>query len=358
MRASQPELPPAPGRTVRWAGPLLAPLAAVYGGVIAARNFWYDQAGHSIDAQLPVISVGNLTSGGVGKSPLVLCVAQQLLGMGEKPAIVTRGYGARTGEIPDEVLEFRERLPGVAVVVEPNRRAGVAIAARDYAATCAVLDDGFQHRQLARDLDLVVIDALQPWGGRRLLPAGHLREPLTSLRRADALIVSRVNQASPEAYASICEVLQQYAASRPILRAEVSHRGVTRLNGRHEPLDSLGYQSLLPVCGIGNPQTFLNSVQEHAGHLSPPLIFRDHHRYSEHDVVRIADCARRGGAHAVITTLKDWVKLAVLWQAAAPHDLPLLRLDVALTLGEDAARLDELLLDALEARRGVRPHPA
>lgn len=344
-------------RLQRWTTPLLAPLSIVYGGVIAARNAWYDRSRSAQTlANIPVISVGNITTGGVGKTPLVIGVALRLIEFGEKPAILTRGYGAARGEAPDEALEMRERIPDAPVVINPDRRAGVRQAIDEHSATCVLLDDGFQHRRLARDLDLVVIDALRPWGGGRMLPAGRLREPLTSLRRADAFILSRVNQASSAAVKSVAHVVRQFAPDRPILRAEVSPRGVTRLNGDHEPLESLAYHTLLPVCGIGNPETFLCSVHEHAGQVCPPLIFRDHQRYTVKEAARIVAAAKKNGANWVITTRKDWVKLAPLWRNdESLAKLPLVRLDVTMTLGEDAERLDALLLDMLEARRGIRP---
>ena len=133
-------------------------------------------------ARLPVISVGNISVGGTGKTPLVIEIVRRLRASGRRPAILTRGYAAKRGQTADEVLEYALAVPETPVVVNPDRTAGAETARLEYGADCVVLDDGFQHRWLRRDLDIVVIDALDPWGGERLLPEGRLREPLHNWR--------------------------------------------------------------------------------------------------------------------------------------------------------------------------------
>jgi tetraacyldisaccharide 4'-kinase len=143
------------------------PLSHLYAAMMTWRNRRYDEPGAALSAGVPVISVGNLTVGGTGKTPLVMEIVRKLVAAGRRPAILTRGYHARRGETADEVQEYAAELPDVPVVVDADRVAGAATAQAVHAADCCVLDDGFQHRRLARDLDVVLIDALRPWGGGR-----------------------------------------------------------------------------------------------------------------------------------------------------------------------------------------------
>ncbi len=161
---------------VQWG---LTPLSMVYAAGVGIRNLYYERARGAVHrAAIPVISIGNLTAGGTGKTPFVVEVVRRLRALERNPVILTRGYAAAPGETADEVLEFRETLPGVAVVVDPDRVRGAETAHEQHGADCVVLDDGFQHRRLGRDLDIVVIDTLDPWGGGLILPAGRLREPV------------------------------------------------------------------------------------------------------------------------------------------------------------------------------------
>lgn len=331
---------------LRW---VLTPLSWAYAGAIRARNRYYDRnprATHA--AELPVISIGNLTIGGSGKTPLVIETVDRLLRFGRRPAILTRGYRAPRGGSADEVLEYAQALPDVPVVVDPDRVAGARTAAGEHQADCVVLDDGFQHRRLRRDLDVVVIDALDPWGGGRVLPAGRLREPLSSLRRAGLVVVSRANQVEPETLERIRRRLTRYATAATVLTAEVRPAELVRADRRSVDPQDLAYHCVLPVCGLGNPTTFLRCLEGLAGQLCPPLLFGDHHHYTAGNVRRIAAVARRHGADLVVTTRKDWVKLAALWSGVA--EPPLARLDVRLELRDEQGVFQTRLRRALEKR--------
>ncbi|MCK4343403.1 MAG: tetraacyldisaccharide 4'-kinase [Phycisphaerae bacterium] len=351
---------------------LLWPLAALYRGVIGVRNLYYDHVSSAVcRAGIPVISVGNLTVGGTGKTPLVIELVRRLQTSGHRPAILTRGYkgepNATTDEVTpprshvptfprykgepnataDEVLEFQDAVPDVPVVVNPDRVAGAAAARREHDADCLVLDDGFQHRRLARDLDIVLIDALQPWGGGGLLPVGRLREPLSSLRRADLFVITRSNQADPATVEMIAAELHRHGADKPIVLADVEADALVGRTGRRTPPGELVEHRVLAVSGIGNPRTFEKLVSSLAG-ACVPIVFADHYRYSASDVEAIQAAARRANADMVVTTRKDWVKLAPLWPDGAPE---LARLDVRLVLRGEVEDFDARLHQALESHR-------
>ncbi|MEW6252855.1 MAG: tetraacyldisaccharide 4'-kinase [Planctomycetota bacterium] len=347
---------------MRHAVALAAPLSLLYGLGIRARNACYDRIPGAVRrAGIPVISIGNITVGGTGKTPFVIEVVRRLQQLGCRPAILTRGYRAAPGAEADEVREFHAVLPTVPVVVNADRVEGAATARGQHDADCVVLDDGFQHRRIARDLDVVLIDALAPWGGGparlgpfaihdpsaggRLLPAGRLREPLNSLRRAHAFVITRANQAEPAAVAHIAAELNRRAPGRPVFTAVVEPDGVVHADGRRAPPDELSGLRMLGVCGLGNPATFERLLLA----VRPGVVthvFPDHHRYSPADVTRIIEHAHRLDAALVVTTRKDWVKLAPLWTGPPP----LARLDVRISLSAAQTDFTGLLRRALEER--------
>jgi tetraacyldisaccharide 4'-kinase len=331
---------------LRW---LLTPLALLYRLGIHFRNAYYDRhARASQRVGLPVISIGNITVGGTGKTPVVIETVRRLQELGRHPAILTRGYGAAASGMADEVMEFSETLTDVPVIVSPDRIIGAERARGEFGADCVVLDDGFQHRRLRRDLDLVVIDALDPWGGGWVLPVGRLREPLSSLARAHLFVISRSNQVSSSAIEQIETVLNEHAPHATVLHASIEPEFIVYPDGHRENAEALGYHCTLPICGLGNPATFLRTVEQLAGRVCAALIFRDHQRYTRRHVRKIAAAALRRGADLVVTTRKDWVKLAPLWSDCAVKAAPeLARLDVRLEL-QDEGLFDEQLRRALE----------
>ena len=332
---------------------LLTPLAIVYAGAMRGRNLYYERVHSAVRAAgVPVISVGNLTTGGTGKTPLVIELARRLVAFNRHPAILTRGYRAHAREAADEVQEFQNSHLDTPVIVNPDRVAGAA-AAIAQGADCLIMDDGFQHRRLARDLDIVLIDALQPWGHGWVLPAGRLREPLSSLRRADVFVITRANQTTPENVVAIADQLQAYGDDKLIVEAEVQAEALVGQDGRRRPTTDLGGRRVLAVCGIGNPQTFEKLLRALSVTVSATLTYADHHRYRVGDIDAISAAARRVGAELVVTTRKDWVKLAPLWSTSA---VDLLRLDVRPRFTIGAEEFDTRLRRALglptEAQRG------
>lgn len=322
---------------------LLYPASLIYGSIISARNTRFDRRPGAVRrVRAPVISVGNLTAGGTGKTPLVIEIVRLLERHRRRPAILTRGYGAQRGQMADEVQEFQAALPKTPVVVNADRVLGADRAQREFGADVLVLDDGFQHRRLGRDLDLVLIDALQPWGGGQLLPAGLLREPLSSLRRAGGVVITRANQVSSAALQRLRREIAGLCASAPIFVAGVEADRLTDARGKDVPLTSLHGQRVAAVCGLGNPRTFV-ALLKSAGRAAEvaALRFRDHHRYRDADMKRIENHARHHRCDVVVTTRKDWSKLAPLWPPDAPT--PLLRLDVRVVV-DDAAGFERLIL--------------
>lgn len=282
-----------------------------YGAAVAVRNAAYDAgllATHP--ASIPVVSVGNLTLGGTGKTPLVAWVARRLASRGHRPAIVSRGYAARPGEVSDEAAELAVVVPGTMHVANRDRVAGVQAAAA--AATVAVLDDGFQHRRLRRDLDIVAIDATDPFGCGHLFPRGLLREPLRGIRRAAAVVLTRATSVDADRRAAIRGMLSD--ANRggpPPAWMEAEHRpvGLRAADGRTDPLSLLQGRRVAAFAGIGNPAAFRGTLAALGCDVAAFTSFPDHHAYPAADLDRLATTIP-SGVDLVVTTLKDLVKIA------------------------------------------------
>lgn len=326
--------------------PVLTPAALFYGGVLRLRNAYYDRPGAARRVPIPVISVGNITVGGTGKTPLVIELARRLRASGRRPAILTRGYKAAPGQPADEVLEFRDALPEVPVIVKRDRVAGAAVARQEHRADCLLLDDGFQHRRLARDLDVVLIDALDPQGGGRTLPAGRLREPLIGLRRADVFVVTRANQVTPERLTGITTWLATYRTHQPILEARVEPRGVQLPDGTLAPPEFLHGRRVLAVSGVGNPASF-EALVRGLGASATLHRYPDHHAYAATDATDLLNMLPEP-PELVVTTRKDWVKLSRVWPVQAP---PLVRLDIRLVLAGEVDGFEARLRKVLERKR-------
>jgi tetraacyldisaccharide 4'-kinase len=302
---------------------LLWPFTLPYGLVVRARAQAYRRGifrPKRIDGV--VISVGNLT---VGKTPMVLWIVQRLLAEGKKVAILTRGYrgavapagegqktGANSESTSDEVRLLRARLgEGVAFGVGADRFAkGRELARNDV--DWFVLDDGFQHRQLARDVDIVLIDATNPFGGRHLLPAGRLREPRSALERADIIVITR------SVHAPAIEAAVSQDSTAPIFYAKAhldSIRTVNEPGTGESSLSEVQKKKLFAFCGIGNPSAFLVDLRDWGFQIVGHAFFRDHHRYTQQDASAIEREARRLGAEALICTEKDAFNLdGVRWK--------------------------------------------
>ncbi|NBP50975.1 MAG: tetraacyldisaccharide 4'-kinase [Actinobacteria bacterium] len=321
----------------------LAAAAIPYAAAVELRNRAYD-AGllRTVRPDVPVVSIGNLTLGGTGKTPLVAWAARQFLGRGTAVAIVSRGYAARPGERSDEALELGLLLPGVPHVADRDRVAAVRRAATDHRARVVLLDDGFQHRRLGRSLDIVTIDATDPFGGGRIFPRGLLREPIRSLARADAVVVTRSDMADAATLETIDRVIAKSCGGRrPGVWAESRH-GPTRLrswSGTTEPVGSLAGRRVVAVSGIGNPAPFRATLERLGAIVVAHRTFPDHHPYDDADREAIGRDAARRGVEWVVTTLKDLVKLRI----DRLGDVPLAAVEIELSITRGREQLERLL---------------
>jgi tetraacyldisaccharide 4'-kinase len=300
-----------------------------YGLAVRLRNALFDRGWRRSErVAVPVVSVGNLTAGGTGKTPCVEHVAAFYRGLGRRVAILSRGYGAEGGR-NDEALVLEENLPDVPHLQGADRVALARIAVEELESEVLVLDDGFQHRRLARDLDLVLLDASEPWGHGHLLPRGLLREPPSGLRRADVVLLTRCDQADEDGRRRLRERVAKLAPGLPV--AESVHRPVGLVDGerRETGLELLHGRPLAGFCGLGNPDAFHRTLLG----LGPVCAFRvypDHHAYSRADVEALQAWARSLPADAVVaTTQKDLVKVRLTALGGRPLWAVRVRLEVS-----------------------------
>lgn len=285
-------------------------LSKVYQVVIGIRNRRFD-TGKTVDAvEVPVISIGNLTTGGTGKSPLVIWLARYLRQQDLRAAVLSRGYGAKPHQTSDEALELEQRLRDVPHLQNPDRVASARIAIDELEMQVLVLDDAFQHRKIARDLDIVLIDCSQPFGFGHLLPRGLLREPLRSLKRADLVVLSRCNQVSVQERNDIQSTVRQHCQS-PIVQIQGRPSHLLQADGQTADIQSVLPQNSFAFCGIGNPENFWATLEELDLNVRGKMPFPDHHNYEREDIQRIGVSAARCGAESIICTHKDLVKIGV-----------------------------------------------
>jgi tetraacyldisaccharide 4'-kinase len=329
--------PPRPGRALldRTRGSivsgLLTPLSWAYGGAALIRRRWWEK--RAVRLECPVISVGNITCGGTGKTPVVEMAARDLLGLGRRPAILTRGYRAPRGsDANDEMLVLSRNLPDVPQFRSADRRSS-GREAIGKGADVLILDDGFQHAKLARDLDIVLIDALSPFGGGRVLPAGLLREPLSVLDRAHLFGITRWNRVQPRTLATLASYLRGRFPRTPHFLIESHALGWVTLAGEESPAGSLRGERALVFCAIGNPEAFRRDVLTLGVDIAELVPFRDHHAYTCGDIERLARRAEELCARTVIMTQKDAVKVPVSTVTGA---WSYLRIESRIARGADA----------------------
>ncbi len=312
----------------------------LYAGVTGIRNKLFD-AGLKRARKLgrPTISVGNITTGGTGKTPIVQWLVEQLIAQGHRPAVLLRGYRASEGH-SDEASLYR-RIEGLEVEADPDRIAAARrVLARAPQTSVFLLDDAFQHRRAARDLDIVLIDATNPFGFEHVLPRGLLREPLRGLARADVLIITRVHDRADA-------LRQRLRALNPIAPILSCRHVITGLRDEHDQPAPLP-QRAIAIAGIGNPMAFFEQLETELGiPLTQTIALPDHHAYDAAALARIRSAAPNGTA--VITTEKDWVKLA-----RTDHGLLLLRaaLKIDFADGDALALLQAVATDTTSDKMG------
>lgn len=289
---------------------LLWPLSIIYSIIVRAKTWCYAR-GIFRKRTLPgtVIGVGNLTVGGTGKTPMVLAVAERLAEKGKHVGILTRGYrgaadpGASGTPQSDEVALLRERLGGkVQLGVGANRYRNGMVLSR-HGIEWFILDDGFQHLKLARDVDIVLLDATDPFGGGKVLPTGRLREPLSALRRADVVVITRSVQSSSPA---IEAVLRRHT-NCPVFYASTRLESILRVPRLEVALPRQDWQRahFLAFCGIGNPEAFFEDLRTWGFQMSGQRSFPDHHVYTTREAAELEEAAAQCGADALLCTEKD-----------------------------------------------------
>jgi len=294
---------------------LLPILSFFYGIVIRSRNILYNIGllrTHRVNK--PVISIGNITVGGTGKTPLVIWLCRWLSGQ-MKTVVLTRGYKAATSQgetnqtYDDEPQILAKSCPGIKVVVNPDRVEGASEAIRKFGAEVLIMDDGFQRRRLTRDIDIVTIDATKPFGYSRLLPAGLLREPVGGLRRADAVIITRCDQVNEIQLKMIEKQIENI--TKDAILATTTHKVVIARLADGEGIipEELKNKRIFAFCGIGNPHSFIATIQNLGCKVTGSKTFNDHHRYREEDIKEILFQSNKAYANLILTTQKDWTKI-------------------------------------------------
>jgi tetraacyldisaccharide 4'-kinase len=307
-----------------------------YSTAMRARNALYDAgifASHKLPR--PTISVGNITTGGTGKTPIVQWLAQQLIRQRLRPAILTRGYRAKRAAGSDEAQLLAAALADRAhVIVNPNRVAAAMLAMRELRQPDVfILDDGFQHRRAARDFNLVLISATNPFGYNHVLPRGLLREPVTSLRRADAILITRADQAPPP---------ELPVHNIPTYHAYHHLAGLRDADDQLLPLDELTKKRFALFCGIADPKSLQQQLGTFGDNFAASYIYPDHHAHTAADLAAID----RSKIDVLVTTEKDWVKL----DAQARAMLPIWRLNLEIHFREnDEEKLLARILQKLTA---------
>jgi len=337
----------------RVASVVLSPLGGLYGVAMKARRSLYRRGLLRVrKLSVPVISVGNLTMGGTGKTPLVQWIADDLAAANRRVCILTRGYGrahphdrvivsngveilSDAERAGDEALLLAESLKGRAALISDADRGSAALwAIENLGSEVFVLDDGFQNLGLARNLDIVTIDATNPWGNRQLLPAGILREPLRELARADCILLTRVHESRQ--IQGLEGEINALSKGRPVFHSRIEILGLRPFTSVSKRLSAAEIKSApaAAFCGIGNPQSFFAQLRDDGYELGYSQLFGDHHVYTQADIDGIVRASIASGARALLTTAKDEVKLRSL-----RFDLPCYAVDVGIEIeGKDKFR--------------------
>jgi tetraacyldisaccharide 4'-kinase len=340
----------------------LMPLAGLYGAGARLRRRAFQQGWlKSRRLPRPVISVGNLTIGGSGKTPLVAEVAEILLRHGYKPAILTRGYGRErgadlialeparerhpdAGRTGDEPALLARALPQVPIIICADRFRAGQLAEQRFGADVHILDDGFQHFALERDVDLVAIDVTQDVLDGAVLPAGRLREPVPALARADVIVLTRTEIQDPDSTEKQVKAINSRV---PVFRCVTGLRGLVDASTRQqiEPGDYRG-KPVCAFCGIGNPPAFFADLRRWGFNPVSEIAFRDHHVFTAQDASRLKSVADERGAAALLTTEKDLMNLQPQLEFRLPVLACAIRAEIA-----DAEKFEQVLLAGVERKQ-------
>jgi tetraacyldisaccharide 4'-kinase len=331
-----------------------------YAALMRLRNKLYDLGTLRSHRVAPaVISVGNITAGGTGKTPTVVWLASSLRAAGFRPAVLLRGYGSSPGAPSDEATLLDEQLNpaeggGVSIripiVAAPDRVASAKRAIVDHPhVNLLILDDGFQHRRLARNFDLLLIDATNPFGFDHVHPRGLLREPLAGLRRAHAFIISRADLVPSSRISEIDEVLRAHNPTAPVYRARHVLTSLKDQDDTPFPLTHLAGHRFLAAAAIGNPAAFDKQLKALPGKYSGHHWLPDHHDYKSEDLTHLYQLAVEVNADFILTTEKDWTKLRRIFPTG---QLPIFRVQLAIEFdGQGESGLLQFIRAQLENPR-------
>ncbi|HVT88900.1 MAG TPA: tetraacyldisaccharide 4'-kinase [Tepidisphaeraceae bacterium] len=317
---------------------LLSAIEPLYVSITSLRNELFERDILTVSrAPRPVISIGNITTGGTGKTPVVRWLTESLIASGKRPAVLLRGY--RGG---DEQRMLQSQVPSLIVQANPSRVEGVRqVLGKQPQVDLFVMDDGFQHRKLARDFDLVLIDATNPFGFERVLPRGLLREPLDGLSRATAFLITRSDMADGS---DIESTLRKYNPQAPIYRSRHVQTGLRSSGGSTMSLSDLRDRRVMTFCGIASPANFEKQLAATGANLVAREVFSDHHLYNHQDLANLLNRAQSTGAEFIVTTEKDWVKIQPL------GDDEIWRVELRIEfVGDDEARLLDQIKTVIES---------
>lgn len=342
----------------------LSVAAQIYSTVMRLRNIAYDHNWlKKQPAPVPVISLGNITTGGTGKTPMAAWLADWLTSQQLRPGLLSRGYRSLTSDdaadaaggsdLPrrtlrdhdpadagnDEKLVLDRLCPGVPHLQQRDRVNSARRIVKEFGCNVLILDDGFQHRRLSRDLDLLLIDAMQPWGYGHVLPRGLLREPKVGLLRADLVIITRADQCSESDRQQLKAEIAKLRGADPCVEVAFTPQRLVELTGTPRPLDDLKGKRITAFCGIGNPSGFQKTLAS-IGMTTDLQVYPDHHHYQPADLRHLQAIAAATSSDFVLTTLKDLVKIPV----ASWHGPPL----CAVEIGVEFLSGREHLMDRLK----------
>ena len=359
-----------------WFVHFLSMVSKVYGGAVKLRRNFYKKAVFK-SKRLPcsIISIGNITVGGTGKTPMTIYVAKVVKQLGYNVAVISRGYKGKAEKIGgivsdgkallmtpeiagDEPYMIAKRLNDVPVIIGRNRFEAGRLAISKFDPDVIVLDDGFQHLKLQRDLDLVLLDYRKPFGNGHLLPRGVMREPASALLNADAIILTRSDAVNGDEMSSSLKRLQFYERNKPVYRTFHHPFIYNIINGEKEKYeknirealrqnsDCIKGLTVFAFSGLADNHDFLQTVKSLGCSLSGHMEFPDHHPYSEKDLKDISAAAKMSMSECLITTEKDYVRIAhkIDW----PCDL--LVIGIEIDFGEDKKRFDSYIEDWMEKR--------
>lgn len=314
---------------------MLCMLSVFYRFIIFIRNVLYDLGVlKSQRVESKVVSVGNITAGGTGKTPIVMWLCKKLSEKGLKTAVVSRGYKSKAGTIGDEPAMLVRNCPDTRVIVNKNRVAGANKVIAEGEGRVVILDDGFQHRKLGRDIDIVAIDSMCPFGYSKMLPAGILREPVKSLGRADAVILTRTDLLDEQEIIKIEEKIREI--NPRVIIARSTHKPVCAkmLKEKELSIAEIQKKKIYAFCGIGNPMAFISTLEKTGMEVVGYKFFNDHEEYSKEALREVTRFAEEKGAELLLTTQKDWVKIALLAKEISEIEFAYLAIELEVVAGE------------------------